>query len=197
MIGRVDLVARFVPQFHAAFGKTVAVPVDGRARFVAPHLDEVLLQVACGIGRDGADEFKFVDLGAPLLLIAGFAGAEVVADARAGREAVDTDHFGAFFGGRGDRKHAARAAADHENVRADRAGDVFFSDFGRLAEPVAVVFFGGLVGNHFHLNFAAGLRNALGGGLMHGLRGDARARNGVDVGSLGIDFLISSANKCI
>ena len=32
---------------------------------------------------------------------------------------------------------------------------------------------------------------------MHGLRGDARARNGVDVGSLGIDFLISSANKCI
>lgn len=95
--------------------------------------------------------------------------ARSVADARAGDEAVDADHLGAFFGGGSHGEHAARAAADDENIGVDGLGDVLFGDFRRLAEPVAVVFGGFLLRDHFDGDFPLGLRNAFGGGLTNGL----------------------------
>ena len=44
MVSGINLVARFVPEFHAAFGQTIAVPVDRGAGIVAPNLDQILLQ---------------------------------------------------------------------------------------------------------------------------------------------------------
>ena len=81
-------------------------------------------------------------------------------------------------------EEAARAAADDENVGLVRGDDVLFGDFGLLAEPVAVVFVGLLVGDDFNGNFALGLRNALGGGLGDGLRRDRGAGDAVDFGGL-------------
>lgn len=88
------------------------------------------------------------------------------------------------FGSGGDGEEAARAAADDENVGLVRGDDVLFGDFGLLAEPVAVVFVGLLVGDDFNGNFALGLRNALGGGLGDGLRRDRGAGDAVDFGGL-------------
>ncbi len=62
MVSGINLVARFVPEFHAAFGQTIAVPVDRGAGIVAPHLNQILLQVAGSVHRHGANEFELVDL---------------------------------------------------------------------------------------------------------------------------------------
>jgi hypothetical protein len=174
-----------VPQFHAALGKTVAVPIDRGAGIVAPNLDQILLQVAGSVHRHGANEFELVDLGSLLFLIAGIHGGQVVANAGAGRESINADHLGPLFGCCGNGKHTAGTATDHENFRLDRIDDVFFSDFRRLAEPVAVVGLFGL-GDNFNGNFTLCLSNALGGGLVNGLRGDAGAGNGVDVSRLSL-----------
>lgn len=94
MVSGIDLVARFVPEFHAAFGQTIAVPINRGAGIVAPNLDQILLQVAGSVHRHGANEFELVDLGSLLFLIAGIHGGQVVANAGAGRESVDADHLG-------------------------------------------------------------------------------------------------------
>ena len=182
--GFVVLVAGLMPELDVALGEAVADPVDGFAGLVAPELDEVLLDVAARVLRGHRDELELVDLGAPGLLVAGVDGAEVLADARADGESVDADHLAARFGSGGDGEEAARAAADDENVGLVRGDDVLFGDFGLLAEPVAVVFVGLLVGDDFNGNFALGLRNALGGGLGDGLRRDRGAGDAVDFGGL-------------
>lgn len=163
----------------------IAVPVNRGAGIVTPHLNQILLQVACGICRHGANEFELVDLGSLLFLIAGIHGGQVVANAGAGRESIDADHLGPLFGCCGNGKHTAGTATDHENFRLDRIDDVFFSDVRRLAEPVAVVGLFGL-GDDFNGNFTFGLCNALGGRLVNGLRSDARSGNGVNVGRLSL-----------
>ncbi len=88
MVSGIDLVARFVPEFHAAFGQTIAVPINRGAGIVAPNLDQILLQVAGSVHRHGANEFELVDLGSLLFLIAGIHGGQVVANAGAGRESA-------------------------------------------------------------------------------------------------------------
>ena len=185
MVSGINLVARFVPEFHAAFGQTIAVPVNRGAGIVTPHLNQILLQVACGIRRYGANELPLVDHGAIFLLIAGVHGRQVVANAGAGRESVDADHLGPLFCRSGNGKHTAGTATDHENFRLDRIDNVFFRNFGRLAEPVSVIGILAL-GDDFNENFALGLCNALGGGLVDGLRGDARSGNGVNVSRLSL-----------
>ena len=62
VVGRINRVAGLVPQFHAALGQTVAVPIDRGAGIVTPHLDQILLQVAGSVHRHGANEFELVDL---------------------------------------------------------------------------------------------------------------------------------------
>ena len=61
VVGRINRVAGLVPQFHAAFGQTVAVPIDRGAGIVAPNLDQLLLQVAGSVHCHGANEFELVD----------------------------------------------------------------------------------------------------------------------------------------
>lgn len=178
-------VAGLVPQFHAALGKTVPVPINRGAGIVAPNLDQILLQVAGSVHRHGANEFELVDLGSLLFLIAGIHGGQVVANAGAGRESIDADHLGPLFGCCGNGKHTAGTATDHENFRLDRINDVFFRNFGRLAEPVAVIGRFGL-GDDFNGNFTFGLCDAFGGRLVNGLRSDARSGNGVNVGRLNL-----------
>ena len=141
--------------------------------------------MACGICRYGANELPLVDHGAVFLLIAGVHGRQVVTNAGTGRESVDADHLGPLFCRCGHGKHTAGTAADHQNFRLDRIDNVFFRNFGRLAEPVAVIGHFGL-GDDFNGNFTLGLSNALGGGLVNGLRGDAGAGNGVDVSRLSL-----------
>lgn len=121
----------------------------------------------------------------PAFLIAGIHGGQVVANAGAGRESIDADHLGPLFGCCGNGKHIAGTATDHENFRLDRIDNVFFRNFGRLTESVAVVGLFGL-GDDFNGNFTLGLSNALGGGLVNGLRSNARSGNGVDVGRLSL-----------
>lgn len=185
VVGRINRVTGLVPQFHAALGKTVAVPIDRGAGIVAPNLNQILLQVACGIRRYGANELPLVDHGAVFLLIAGVHGRQIVANASAGRESVDADHLGPLFCRSGNGKHTAGTAADHENFRLDRIDNVFFRYFGRLAEPVAVIGRFGL-GDDFNGNFTFGLCDALGGRLVNGLRSDARSGNGVNVSRLSL-----------
>ena len=185
MVSGINLVARFVPELYAAFGQTIAVPVNRGAGIVTPHFNQILLQVACGICRYGANELPLVDHGAVFLLVAGVHGRQVVANAGTGRESVDADHLGPLFCRSGNGKHTAGTAADHENFRLDRIDNVFFRYFGRLAEPVAVIGRFGL-GDDFNGNFTFGLCDALGGRLVNGLRSDARSGNGVNVGRLSL-----------
>ena len=125
-----------MPQLDAALGQTVAVPVDGLARLVVPQGHERLVDVAGGVQRGHRDVVELVDLGAPLLLIAGVHGAQVVADAHARGEAVDADDVGALLGRRRNGEHAARAAADHQDVGVVGRDNLVVGNLGLDTEPV-------------------------------------------------------------
>lgn len=89
--------------------------------------------------------------------------------------------FAPFSAGGGHREHAARAAADDENLAVDGLHDGLFVDDGRLAEPVGVVFGSGTgFGDDFDGNDALGLIDALLCGSRDGPGGDGGARDGVD-----------------
>ena len=184
MIPRVVLgIAALVPQLHATLGEAVAVPVDHRAGLLAEQLHQLLIDVAGSVlGRHG-DVIELVDLRAPRLLIAGVDGAQVVADAHAGREAVDSDDLRALLGGGGHDEHAAGAAADDQHLGLVLGDDLALVDFRLLAEPIAVrsIF---LLLEYLDRDFALGLLDALVRRLGHSSGGDRRAGNRVDLRAL-------------
>ena len=178
----VVFVAGFVPQFHAAFFATVAQPIDRRTGFVAEKLHQFLTEVAARVLRRHRDVFELVDLRAPLLLIAGIDGAQIFADARTHGIAVDADHLAACFRRSRYGKHAARAAPDDHNVGGHGGLDVLFRNFRGFTEPIAVFLrFGGLRRHLLHRDFALGLRDALGGRLYDGVRGDGSPRHHINL----------------
>ena len=160
------LVTGFIHEVDPVFLQAVAEPVDRFAGVIRPEFDQFLLHVAARVAGRHRDVVKLADLRARLLLIAGVDRAEVAADPGAGGEAVDTDHLAAVFSGRGHREHAARAAADDENIRGHGLRDIFFRDLRSLAEPVAgILFLRGFLRHDFNGDLTLRLGDALRGGL--------------------------------
>ena len=182
----IHLVARLVPELDASLLQAIAVPVDRFARLFAEELHEVLAQMPGGVLGRHRHEVELVDLRAPGLLVPRIQGAEVVPDAGARREAVDADHLCARFRGRRHGEHAARAAADHQNVGFARFRDALFVDLRGFPKPVAVVLCVRLF-NHLNRDLALRLRDALRRRLRNRLRRDGCARDGVDAGALRSD----------
>ena len=129
--------------------------------------------MAAGVAGRHRDEVELVDLRPFRLLIAGVDRAEVLTDTGAGGEAVDTDDLPAVLRGGTHGEHAARAAADHENVGRNGVRDVLLGDFRGLAEPVArVVLRRVILRDHFNRDLALRLRDALRDGLPDSGRRD-------------------------
>ena len=169
LVARLNRVTDFIHQLDADGFETVAEPVDRFAGIVSPEADELLLHVAAGVAGRHRDEVELVDLRSFRLLIAGVDRAEVLTDTGAGGEAVDTDDLSAVFRGGGHREHAARAAADHEDVGRDGRGNILLGDFRGLPEPVTrVVFRRVILRDHFNRDLALRLGDALRGSLLHG-----------------------------
>ena len=176
---------RFMPEFNASFGETVAVPIHHFAGTFGKGLEEALIHVSARSLRGKRNEVELVDFRAPLLLIAGIECGKAFPNTRADREAVDADHLCAAFRSGRHGEHAARAAADDKDFGLNRFDDGFFIDFGRLSEPIAVfVFGGGLFGDHFHRDLAHSLINALLRRTRNCVRRDRRPGNGIELCAL-------------
>ena len=167
---------RLVPELDAAFGKAVAVPIHDLARLFCKSLEKTLIDVAARGLRGNRYEIEFVDLRTPLRLVARTDGGKAFTNARANGKAVDADHLCAALSRGSHGKHAARAAADNENLGLDRLDDVFFCNDRRLPKPVASL---GVCGSRFFdnldRNFAHGLVNTLLRCARDGIRSDSRS----------------------
>ena len=175
-----------MPKFDASFGKAVAVPVHHFAGTFGKRKVETLVDMAAGRLGGKGDEVKLVDVGTPLLLVAGSDGGKAFAYAGADDKSIDADHLGSALGGAGNGKHAAGAASDNEDFGFDGLDNVLLVDDRRLAEPVAGLgrFFSRLFSNDFNGNLALSLFNALAGRTRNGVGGHRSAGNGIDFGTL-------------
>ena len=166
-------VTDFVLQLNPHFGEPV-----GFTGLIGPELDELLLHVAAGVAGRHGDEVELIDFRPFLLLIAGIDRRDVASDTGAGGVTVDTDHLAAVLRRRAHREHAARAAANDENVGGHGLRNIFLRDLRGFAEPVARVFlFCRFLRDHFNGDLALRLGDTLGGRLLNGVRGDRRARH--------------------
>ena len=152
--------------------------------------------MAARVERAHRDEFKLVDLRARGLLKFGVDHADIGADTGAGREPVNTDHVRAVFSGGGDGDQAARAAADHEDIRGLRLDDVLLIDLRRLPEPILVGrFIRGFRRDHFNRDFALRLGDALRGSLLDGTRRDRGTGHRVHLRALRIKELFPENHR--
>ena len=157
----VDLVA----EVDAALGQYVGEPVDGLTAAVCPHLCQAATGIALAPIAQVAHSVLLVHVIAVLLLLLGAAGSQRVADA----------------GGTG---------THHQHLTFHGLLDVALGHFGLLAQPVGGggSLLGGLLSGVD--GTAAGLTDAVGHSVLHGLAGHGGTGHTVDLAGLSVHHLL-------
>ena len=120
------------------------VPVDIRAGFFDPHLDQVVVDVAVRIANDLLEDGLVVDLelgmlGVVVLLHLAVHRADVFLHAVRLRLTIDDVDLRALFDRCRDCRHAARRVPNDQYLGVDGLGDEALVDLRRLAKPTGIL----------------------------------------------------------
>ena len=160
------------------------------SRLVDPSLNYALVAATAHGAGDFTQQFGTVNRSDSLFLrFTAVDGAVPVTGIHNGRILLDDAEIQTVLRSIGSCAHTAVACTYNDDVGIPCLGDGSLVDVGLFAQPIALVTGGQLhAGDH---GLALGLCVAALGGLHHGIRGDGRAGNAVDLGRTGSKQLLA------
>ena len=158
-------------------------------RLVDPGLDNALIALAGGVAGDLAQKLGAVHLDALLLCTKAIDSTHPVAGVLHVGVLLNDTEVQAILGSIGGSKHTAVACTHNEDVGVHGLSDGSLVDIRLFAQPVVCVACGQLHAGHHGLTLC--LCVAALGSLHHGIGGDGRAGNAVDLGRTGSKQLLT------